>query len=116
MRTLPASVSLLTMVANDLGHAGAAVTDEELSARFALWEGLRHRGLIDADTSEHRSMTALRCRRLPAFWWLASAEFATRVNAEYERCYPGTLATLGVPTEAGTDPRAWIDWLTKRPG
>lgn len=114
VHTLPRQVALLTVVANEPGRPDDPVTDDELLARWELWEGLRRRGLVEADTdeSQHWSLTTLQCRRLPAVWWLSSAAVATRVNAEYERLYPGALATLGVPIETGTNPEAWTTWLT----
>ena len=114
VHTLPRHVALRTVVANEPDRPDDRVTDDELLPRWELWEGLRRRGLIEADTDDSRywSLTTLQCRRLPAVWWLSSAAVAARVNAEYERLYPGALATLGVPTETGTNPEAWTTWLT----
>lgn len=50
---------------------------------------------MPTDPDQHWSFTAYRFWRLPAFWWLCSPTFATRLNAEYERLYTGTLADQG---------------------
>lgn len=88
--------------------------------RLALIRGLSERGIIDADVIQgdpddlcNPLLTRVRCRRLSAPWLLRDAKRATRANAAYEHCYPGSLEQLGIPVSVGTQPDAWTDWLTK---
>jgi len=80
--------------------------------RTELVTGLLFRGIIDGGRTGDRGET-LRGRRLPALWLPQWAEYATAVNAIHEHRYPGALAQLGVPLEAGTNPAAWRRWLTE---
>lgn len=84
--------------------------ERRMRERTELVTGLLRRGVIDGDLTGERGET-LRCRRLPAAWLLHRAEYATAVNAVYEDRYPGALAQLGIPLEAGTNPAAWRRWL-----
>ncbi len=80
--------------------------------RTELVTGLLRRGVIDGELTGERGETP-RCRRLPAAWLLHRAEYATAVNAVYEDRYPGALAQLGIPLEAGTNAAAWRRWLAE---
>lgn len=75
--------------------------------RQLLITGFIRRGIIDGDLTGDRDWPILRCRHLPAAWLLRAPQYATHVNAIYERCYPGALAQLGIPLAIGTDPAAW---------
>lgn len=87
--------------------------DRRLRERAALIEGLIRRGVIDGElTTDDAGRCTVHCHRLPASWLLRAPEHATQVNAVYESRYPGALAQLGIPDEVGTDPAAWIAWLT----
>ncbi|MFK0244616.1 hypothetical protein ACIQUM_07950 [Amycolatopsis azurea] len=84
--------------------------ERRMRDRTELVTGLLRRGVIDGELTGDRGET-LRVRRLPAAWLLHRAEYATAINAVYEERYPGALAQLGIPLEAGTDPVAWQRWL-----
>lgn len=73
--------------------------------RELLITGLIRRGIIDGEITG--DPLTLRCRYLPASWLLCASQYATHVNAIYERCYPGALGKLGIPLAIGTDPAAW---------
>ncbi|MEU3624815.1 hypothetical protein BS329_17890 [Amycolatopsis coloradensis] len=101
-------IDLLNMDPDD----GAKIQSFErrMRDRTELVIGLLRRGVIAGELTGDRGET-LRFRRLPAAWLLHRAEYATAINAIYEKCYPGALAQLGIPLEAGTDPVAWRCWL-----
>ncbi|OXM61391.1 hypothetical protein [Amycolatopsis vastitatis] len=86
--------------------------NSRMRERTELVTGLLRRGVIDGELAGERGET-LRCRRLPAAWLLHQAEYATAVNAVYEDRYPGALAQLGIPLDAGTNPAAWRRWLAE---
>ncbi|MEV6621927.1 hypothetical protein AB0M83_06760 [Amycolatopsis sp. NPDC051106] len=86
--------------------------ERRIRERTELVTGLLRRGVIGGELTGDRG-ELLRCRRLPAAWLLHRAEYATAVNAVYEDRYPGALAQLGIPLEAGTNPAAWRRWLTE---
>lgn len=80
--------------------------------RTALIEGMIRRGIIDGELTHDDHQTTLHCRKLPATWLLRAPHRATTVNTIYESRYPAALEQLGIPTSIGTDPDAWVRWLT----
>ncbi|MEU6261720.1 hypothetical protein [Saccharopolyspora shandongensis] len=82
--------------------------------RLALIQGLDRRGIIDVEVipTPDPLWTRVRCTRLPAPWLLRAPEWATRVNAAYERAIPGALGQLGIPVGIGTQRDKWTAWLT----
>ncbi len=115
--SIPATIQLATTVTTDPTRTRqGGITDSQLSARRDLWKGLLRHGLIEGELEtprsfEHLGFLRLRWHRLPAFWWLYSPAYATRVNRAYEQRHPGTLTALGVPSSASTDAVAWTAWL-----
>lgn len=80
--------------------------------RAALIDGMIRRGILDGELTHDDHQTTLHCRRLPATWLLRAPHRATAVNTIYESRYPGALEQLGIPIAIGTNPDAWIRWLT----
>lgn len=76
-----------------------------------LWEGLRQRGLLQADVVGDRWFL----RWVAAEWMLTSASLATQVNATYERLYPGALQSVtGMTIDELTEPKRWAQTLSSR--
>lgn len=75
-----------------------------------LWEGLIRRGLVDADLDPTRRL--LRPVRVPALWFFAPPTTACAVNTAYNRVYPGSLESLGIPEAVAGHPDRWRAWLT----
>jgi hypothetical protein len=113
VEAVPPSSGIIDLLAMDPDDGTRIRSFERrMRDRTELVTGLLRRGVIDGDLTGDRSQT-LQCRRLPAAWLLHRAEYATAVNAVYESCYPGALAQLGIPLEAGTNPAAWRRWLAE---
>lgn len=112
--TIAPSWTLRDLVADDPDHRDKRMrrpVKQHVDEHAALVAGLLRREIIEGDLVDDGSERILRCRRLPAAWLLRSARHATMVNAVYEARYPGALAQLDIPTEVGTDPVAWTQWL-----
>jgi hypothetical protein len=108
---------LVSLCANDIDNPLPWSSDDNHDQCVALLTGLIRRGIIDGELSveergDPRYCTTLHCRYLPAPWFVRNPQYTARVNAVYESRYPGALARLGIPTEVGTHPDKWIDWLT----
>ncbi|WP_410675496.1 hypothetical protein [Amycolatopsis sp. cmx-4-68] len=113
VEAFPPSWRIIDLLAMDPdGGTKIRSFEHRMRERTELVTGLLRRGVIDGDLTGERGET-LRCRRLPAAWLLHRAEYATAVNAVYEDRYPGALAQLGIPPEAGTNPSAWQRWLAE---
>lgn len=75
-----------------------------------LWEGLRRRGLLEAQADEGRWLVQAVC----AEWMLTLPALATKMNAAYARVYPGILQqATGMSTEELTQPARWKKALLK---
>lgn len=79
------------------------------SPRRQLWQGLRRRGLLEADVVGDCWFL----HWVAAEWMLTSPSLATQMNATYERLYPGALQNItGMTMRELTEPKRWERALT----
>ncbi|MFI6688039.1 hypothetical protein [Streptomyces sp. NPDC050485] len=100
---LPREVDAITMVAR---------TDPaDLKPTAARWQRLLERGLVTGRLGERYSNAVLTLDAAPAPWLLAAPRVAAAYHRAYERIYPGSLAPLGIPSQAVENEEAWRRWL-----